>query len=107
VIVSDEKIIEICNDKFETYKFLLQNNFAAPRTFTSLKDANNAIKTKEIEFPLIVKPRWGMGSIGIFEAENEEELRIFYSKVIKSIKRSYLSYESSKNIDASVIIQEK
>ena len=30
VIVSDYDIIKICNDKWETYKFLSENNFYTP-----------------------------------------------------------------------------
>ena len=49
-----------------------------PKTFISLEKALVDVKNEQISYPLIVKPRWGMGSIAVFEAENEEELRVFY-----------------------------
>ena len=58
-------------------------------------------------FPLIVKPRWGMGSIAVHEAKNIEELRFFYTKTRTEIQNSYLKYESHQCIDESVLIQEK
>jgi carbamoyl-phosphate synthase large subunit len=73
----------------------------------SVDDALKAVENKEIEFPLIVKPRWGMGSIGIFEAEDSTELQIFFKKTKKIIENSYLNYESRNTPDHSVIIQEK
>ena len=107
VIVSDENVINICNDKWETYNFLFKDSFNVPKTYIALETALEAIKNEEIQFPLIVKPRWGMGSIAVFEAENQEELEILYKKVVSNIKSSYLKYESNKDLGKSVLIQEK
>ena len=55
---------------------------------------------------MIVKPRWGMGSIGIYKADDEAELRIFYKKLYKEIFNTYLKYESSIDNSNAIIIQE-
>lgn len=107
VVVSDYNVIDICNDKWKSYNFLKENGFLTPKTFISLDDAKKALKSKEIGFPLMVKPRWGMGSIAIYEAENQEELTVFYDKTKRNILKSYLKYESEENIDNSILIQEK
>jgi carbamoyl-phosphate synthase large subunit len=107
VIVSDYETTRICNDKWLTYKFLIENGFLTSQTFLSVKEAIEAIDNKKIRYPLIIKPRWGMGSIGIFEAENQYELEIFYKKTQKKITESYLKYESQKYLNKSVVIQEK
>jgi carbamoyl-phosphate synthase large subunit len=107
LIVSEYDFIKICNDKWLTYNFLIENGFNAPGSFLSLNDVIEALESNKINFPLIIKPRWGMASIGIFEADNKEELLVFYQKTLKCIKNSYLKYESNKDLDRSVIIQEK
>lgn len=107
IIVSAPDKIEICNDKWSTFIFLKKNGFQAPETYISLEKAIFDLKSSYVSYPVMVKPRWGMGSIGIFEADNEEELRIFYTKTKKKIQSSYLAYESTKDIDESVLIQEK
>lgn len=107
VIVSDPQTIAVCNDKWNTYKFLIKNHLPAPRTFIALEDALTAIRKKEINYPVIVKPRWGMGSLAIYEAESEEELRIFYNKTRRKIFKTYLKYESESAPDECVLIQEK
>lgn len=107
VIVSDPEIVNICNDKWKTYKFLTENNLISPSTFISLEAARAAIRVGEVVFPVIIKPRWGMGSIGIFEAENEIELDVFYQKTKNIICKTYLRFESERFIEESVIIQEK
>ena len=107
VVISDKKVINICNDKWLTYQFLLKNGFYVPKTFISLEKALVNVNNEQISYPLIVKPRWGMGSIAVFEAENEEELKVFYEKTKRNILKTYLKYESQEDIDTSVLIQEK
>lgn len=107
VIVSDSSVISICNDKWHTYKFLLENGLNAPKTFISLLEVKTALNEGAVEFPLFVKPRWGMGSISVYEVETVEELDVFFKRVMRDIQKSYLKYESAKNIGESVLIQEK
>jgi carbamoyl-phosphate synthase large subunit len=107
VIVSDEEVIAICNDKWATYNFLLKNGFHTPRSFLSVADALKAISSYELSFPLMIKPRWGMGSMGLFEADNQEELYVLFQKVKKKIENSYLNLVFQYDLEQSVIIQEK
>lgn len=107
VIVSDKKVVEICNDKWKTFEFLKKNGFEVPKSFLSVEDALEAIDRNELYYPVMVKPRWGMGSLSIYQADDEEELIVFYKKVQKSIQNSYLKYESEQCLQHSVIIQEK
>ncbi len=66
-----------------------------------------AIDAEEIQFPLMIKPRWGMGSIAVFEVEYMCELDVLYEKVKSNIQKSYLKYESQLDLNKCVIIQEK
>lgn len=106
LIVSDYRATEICNDKWLTYNFLVEIGLPQSPTFISLEDTQEAILSKKIEYPIIVKPRLGMGSIGLYRADNEEELRVFYNKLQKEIFNTYLKYESSTDIGSCIIIQE-
>ena len=107
VIVSGEEVIDICNDKLKTFNFLKRNGFNAPSTFTNPSEAKEALAEGRISYPLILKPRWGMGSISIQEADNEAELFLFYEKVRRDIFKTYLSFESNQDKDNCVLIQEK
>lgn len=106
VIVSDESVATICNDKWKTYLFSLDNNITMPYTYLTKEDLFEAINREIIQYPIIVKPRWGMGSIGIYKAYNEQELLLFYSRICREIKQSYLKFESQQDIEYSVIFQE-
>ncbi len=105
--VSDPETVAVCNDKWKTYCFLSEKGFPVPKTFLGLQEAKAAAKSGTISWPLMVKPRWGMGSLSIFQADNEEELDVFYRKAQEEIRDSYLCYESVQDVCSCVLIQEK
>jgi len=97
VLVSNPQVIDICQDKRKTYKFLLKNNFDTPATIsiqTALKNFRNR-KSKIVSlsqakprdqkskmiFPLFVKPWDGYAGRGNAIVNNRREL-LFYSKKI-------------------------
>lgn len=106
IVVSDPEITDICNDKWKTYLFFRDNAIPTPETYLDLDSAKKSIESKEITYPLIIKPRWGMGSIGIYSADNGEELECFYKKTQKEIFKSYLCFESKIDPAKCIIIQE-
>lgn len=106
IIISSEKVIEIANDKYLTYNFLKEKDFLVPKTFINLKEVLESIDKNNLDFPLFIKPRFGMGSIGVYKVDNIEELNFFYKYVQKQITNSYLSKLSSNDLNSMVLIQE-
>lgn len=107
VLLADENSISICNDKWKTYQFLIDNNIGTPKTYKNILDAKDAILKGNLSYPVIVKPRWGMASIGVYSVENDEELTVLYNKSKQDAFRTHLKYESSLTASEAVIIQEK
>lgn len=107
VAVAAPQIVEVCNDKWRTFQFLQEAGLKTALTYLDPISALDAIQQGKLAFPLIIKPRWGMGSIGLMEAVDSEELLLMYQLVRRRIFASYLRYESSAAPDACVIIQEK
>lgn len=105
VIVSDPKIIEVCNDKWKTYNFLKDNGFHTPLSFLNMSEVIEKIAVGELKYPIVVKPRYGCGSISVAIAYDEEDLRYLTKKANKDIENSYLKYESAVTAD-KVIYQE-
>ena len=105
VIVSNEDVINICNDKFEMLKYLEKINLPVPETYLDLDKALEYADFHKKTY--ILKPRWGVGSLSIFEAENKKELEVLYEKAKRSIQKSYLKFESNADMNRAVLIQEK
>ncbi len=107
LIVSDESFVSVCNDKWMTYQFLTQHSFGAPRTYIHFEDAADALSRGEISYPVVVKARFGMGSIAVAMAHDEEELRFYSKRIARDIESSYLKFESNAVAsDERVIYQE-
>lgn len=107
IIVSNKKFVDICNDKWKTYQFLKNQGFNVPKTYLSISDVYSDLINGKINYPVIIKPRWGMGSISVYQADNEQELEVFYAKIKREIKSSYLKYESAEDIENDILIQER
>lgn len=104
LLVSDANVIAICNDKWLAYRFLRRNDFKAPNTWLSPDEARSG----GAGFPLLCKPRWGMGSLSIFEAEDEAELTVLFQKAVRLTLRSpMLKYEAGQDARHCVVVQEK
>jgi len=69
VIVSSSDVIRIGNDKYLTYKFLKDNNLNYPKTYLPQE-----IGSSSLDYPVILKPRIGARSVGVFKIKNKEEL---------------------------------
>lgn len=107
LLLSGRDVVEICNDKWKTYEFLRSNNIGTPKTYKNLDSLHQALDNGEISFPIVIKPRWGMASMGIYMADDRKELEVFYNKSLKEIGNSYLKYESAITPDEMIIFQEK
>ncbi|MBR1807884.1 MAG: ATP-grasp domain-containing protein [Paludibacteraceae bacterium] len=106
LILASKEFVEICNDKWKTYEFLIQHGLPSPKTYNTLNGVTEAINNGDISFPLILKPRWGMASLSIYKVEDMDELRVLTKKCEREIFSSYLKYESCMTKDSPIIYQE-
>ncbi|RYC51439.1 ATP-grasp domain-containing protein [Flagellimonas olearia] len=107
VLVSDPEIIDIAFDKWETVKFIEKIGLKSPKTYRTLSDTIKAIEQGTLNFPLVVKPRWGSASIGIEFPESMRELELIHELLNIKLKKSILNIASSIDIENAFIFQEK
>lgn len=105
LVLSDEAFIRVCNDKWATYLYLKKKGFKTPKTYLRLEESRDAILNKEVSFPVIVKPRFGNGSIALNIASNIQELEEFFMLTKNEVMNSWLRFESADEEDI-VIVQE-
>ncbi|MCQ2401999.1 MAG: ATP-grasp domain-containing protein [Lachnospiraceae bacterium] len=98
--VSGEDVAKVCNDKYLMSQTLREYGIPSPKTVLSPDEAAG------FSFPCIVKPRFGMGSIGVEACADVSELSFLYERCRKKIGSSYLKYESEKAAGDAVLIQE-
>lgn len=107
VIVSNEHVIDIAFDKIKTFNFIKDIGLQTPLTYTTLKSVKQAITQGKLNFPLVVKPRWGSASIGIDFPETEEELDLAFQLQHIKLKKSILNTASEQDLENAILIQEK
>jgi len=104
VVVSSPDHIKIGNDKWETYRFLKDNNLPYPES--SLPDAVDDL-VSQIGYPLIVKPRGGSASRDVYVAKNAKELDVFINRVKNPIIQEYLMPDDEEYTSGVVMFQGK
>lgn len=107
VLTPDLDTCKLSNDKFETYQFLKSIGFNTVPTFCDLISFKGALNNNEINFPVVVKPRWGMGSLSLYIAEDMEELEFYFKLAQKEVRNSFLRFESAAALGQEVLIMEK
>ncbi len=107
VIVSSSDVISICFDKWKTYNFIKDLNLNTPKTYIKLEKAIEDLEKGALTFPLVLKPRWGSGSIGVDFPESIKELKLSYKLQKIKLKKTILEKASEKDQKYNILIQEK
>ncbi|MFA5293109.1 MAG: ATP-grasp domain-containing protein [Phycisphaerae bacterium] len=86
VLVSKPQAVHICQDKRETFKFLVKNDFDTPQTM----GAKQALSKKNLRYPCFLKPWDGHASKGNAAAKNRQELAFYTKKIRNCIVQEYI-----------------
>ena len=89
LLVNHFSVISLCNDKWETYKYLKNNGFYTPNTIF-----HETLVLSKIIFPVVIKPVVGKGNQNVFIVREKRELKIiikfFKYKLIPFIVQEYI-----------------
>ena len=81
VLASDLDIVETFKSKKLAFEFMVEKNIQTPYIFNNIES---------LEFPVIIKPDDGMGSMGVFKAKNIKEVEFFKEYVENSIVQEFI-----------------
>jgi carbamoyl-phosphate synthase large subunit len=86
VLVSTPDVVDICQDKRKTYRFLLKNGFDTPITMS----VRAALSKKKLNWPCFLKPWDGYASRGNAIVNNREELLFFAKRIPNTICQEFI-----------------
>ena len=86
VLVSTPDIVDICQDKRETYRFLCKNGFDTPVTMS----IRTALSKKKLNWPCFLKPWDGYASRGNAVVKNRKELLFFAKRIPNAICQEFI-----------------
>lgn len=105
-VVSSIHVLNRCLDKYATFEFGLHENIRVPKTALGLSDAWEMLKKGRMNFPLMIKPRRGQGSIAIETVYTENELRAAFLLAQHKISSMESNNLLVKSGEENLIIQE-
>ena len=106
VLVSSSEVVATCHDKVASAAALAGWGIRSPRTWTSLAAAEEAVRSGELSFPVVVKPRFGVGSIGIQRADELADLAMAERACRKQAASRMLTPPQGTDPDCLVLFQE-
>ncbi|MFC1738538.1 ATP-grasp domain-containing protein [Planctomycetota bacterium] len=86
VLVSEPDVVNICQDKRQTYRFLCKNGFDTPVTMS----IRTALSKKKLNMPCFLKPWDGYAGRGDAVVRNRKELLFFSKKAPNCIVQEYI-----------------
>lgn len=106
LVIADPKFINICLDKYATTQFANEHGLKTPLAFLQLENTQEAIANGRLHLPLIIKPRCGFGSIGLYLVYEPEELAVRIELSQKDILRMRIPRVIEFDYPNGVMIQE-
>jgi len=86
VLISAPNVVDICQDKRKTYRFLCKNGFDTPVTISIA----SAIARRKINWPCFLKPWDGSASRGNAVVKDREELLFFAKRIPNAICQEFI-----------------
>ena len=91
IFTNSPEVLNICDDKWSTVCFLKEHGYYYPLTIRYPEDAEQLCSfIKDANFPVIVKPRRGTGSKGLYKVDNFTRLRALLKGQKDMIVQQYL-----------------
>ena len=82
--VNSPELFYMAYDKNNTMKACMENGVPCPKTYFDVGDVESLL-SKQIQYPIVVKPRKGFGAIGFHKVDDENQLRALCESIKEDI----------------------
>lgn len=93
IIVSEKEVIDICYDKYATYKFLQEHDLPSIPTYLVFDEIKAELERGALQFPLMVKPKNGSASLDIHKVHSMKELKVILDEAQEYIVQPFIQGE--------------
>lgn len=93
IIVSEKEVIDICYDKYATYKFLQEHDLPSIPTYLVFDEIKAELERGAFQFPLMVKPKNGSASLDIHKVHSMKELKVILDEAQEYIVQPFIQGE--------------
>lgn len=102
IVVSARQIIELTNDKWNTYEYLKSRGVVVPDTLLANQETNLNEVSQNLKFPWIIKPRNGTASMNVRKVNSIEDAKQALIQTPRAMIQEYLSptkLRGGKNVE--------
>jgi len=90
VLISQPEVVDICQDKRKTHRFLVKNGFDTARMLSIRSALSKQNHEEKLNWPCFIKPWDGYASRGNAVARNREELLFFAKRIPNAICQEFI-----------------
>lgn len=105
-VISEPDFVNICFDKFATVDFLRTHSLPYCPTYLSQDDTLAALEAGQLRFPVILKPRMGFGSIGLYITHDQRDVCDCYRLLRKAIVCTPITNSPDFDLDSAIMFQQ-
>lgn len=91
IIVSNKDVVNMCLDKYQTFQFLQKHSLPGIPTYLKINEILTALENNQLQFPLVIKPRYGSASLGISFINSTEELLAVWRETDEFIAQPFVN----------------
>lgn len=100
-VMASAETMATCLDKYATVRAMERIGVPTPLTVLSIEEALDCL-----EFPMVVKPRWGQGSLGVFKADDREDLEMCLRVSSRTARKFAVACPEIDPLAPQVIVQD-
>lgn len=104
-IVPEAVVARAAIDKWTANLLYRQAGIEAPETYLGIDRAIEASAAGQLDGPLIIKPRLGMGAIGILRAEGPEDLPSLRRAAELALRDVHRGKDTPASLSESIVVQ--
>jgi carbamoyl-phosphate synthase large subunit len=106
-VVASPSVSATCQDTWTTFKLLRSCDISTPDTYLCPEEVREALAKGALNYPIIIKPRWGSSSIGFERIDNDRELDLAYEWGMIQVRRSIFWKLSQGQRENCLVFQEQ
>lgn len=90
ILVSDPEVIDLCQDKRQTFRFLTRHGYDSPHTMSVRSAINQSNGSPGLSFPCMLKPWDGYASRSNVLVADQQELAFYAKRVPNAICQEFV-----------------
>lgn len=105
VVLVGPPVLDICRNKRSLAQWLADHGMPRIPTYGQLREVSVALESGMLDFPIIIKPRMGTGSVATYTAWDMDELPVLARRAGRELLESPIPHQPGYVADTALVFQ--